>query len=137
MEANTARPLDDDEQELYDNDYDERITRADTGLRILLTLLMAVIWGLVETALAVAVIFSIVWTLIVQQQPPSRLRQFTNRLVSYSYRLWRYMTYNEARVPFPFSDFPDEIEPPAALATDSAVELRELLDLKHKGEPPA
>jgi hypothetical protein len=125
MDANPARPLD-DEDLLVDDD--ERITRADTLIRALLTLLMAVIWGLVETALAVAIIFSIIWTLIVQQPPPSRLREFANRLVSYSYRLWRYMTYNEGQVPFPFSDFPAELEPSGDLARDQALEVRELLD---------
>jgi hypothetical protein len=38
------------------------------------------------------------------------------------------MTYNEKSVPFPFSDFPDEIEPVRDLEGDDAREVRELLD---------
>ena len=113
---------------------DERIARKDTGFRAVATLLMAVIWGLVEAVLAVVVIFSIIFSLILQQPPPVRLREFANRLVAYGYRLWRYMTYNESHVPFPFSEFPDEIEPPADLGRDEASELRALLDARR--DPP-
>jgi hypothetical protein len=47
--------------------------------------------------------------------------------VSYSYRIWRYITYNEAQVPFPFSEFPAPLEPTTDLGHDDAVEVRELL----------
>ena len=30
----------------------------------------------------------------------------------YDYRIARWLTYNEQRIPFPFSDFPDSIEEP-------------------------
>lgn len=104
------------------------ITRGSTGIRILLTLLFAVIWSVVESVLAVIVIFSLLWTLITRQGPPLRLRDFSNWLVSYSYRLWRYITYNEARVPFPFSELPVPMELPGELGLDDAEEVRQLLD---------
>ena len=107
---------------------DDRITRVDTGLRVLLTLLFALVWGLIESVLAVIVVFALAWALVTRRAPPLRLRDFSNRLVSYSYRIWRYITYNDARLPFPFSDFPAALEDPAELGPDDAVELRELLD---------
>ena len=110
-----------------DATFEETIDRRDTGTRLLLTLLFAVIWGVVETALAVVVIFSLVWALIARQGPPPRLRELANRLVAYAYRIWRYLTYNEARVPFPFSEFPAALEPSGELGTDDAAEVRELL----------
>lgn len=105
--------LDQIREELVGDGPDVPISRVDTGTRILITLLMAAIWGLAETLLAVIGIFSILFTLVTEEPPPIRLRRFANRVVVYSYRIWRYITYNEARVPFPFSDFPDELEPTA------------------------
>lgn len=103
------------------------IERGDTGRRILLSLLFGLIWGLLEPVLGGIVVFALVWTLITRQPPPQRLREFSNRLVSYSYRIWRYLTYNEARVPFPFSDFPAPLEQPGELGSDRGEELRDEL----------
>ncbi len=107
--------------------FEEAIDRRDTGLRILLSLLFAVIWGVVETALAVVVVFSLVWALVARQGPPPRLRELANRLIAYAYRIWRYLSFNEARVSFPFSEFPAALEPPEELGEDAAAEVRELL----------
>jgi hypothetical protein len=115
------------EDPFLDDGGDERITRTDTLLRALLALVMAVIWGVVEVVLGAIVIFSVLFALNVQEAPPARLRELANRLVAYGYHLWRYMTYNEAQVPFPFSDFPKALEPPTEFGTSDANELRALL----------
>ncbi len=104
------------------------VRRGDTGMRILLTLLFAVIWGVLESVLGVVVLFSIAWALISRQPPPERLREVANLLVAYSYRIWRYLTYAEAQVPFPFSEFPEPVEPIGNLGDDAAPEVRGLLD---------
>ena len=130
MNANTI-----ESSELPGEDmYESEITRGSTGMRLLLTLLFAVIWSVTETVLAVVVIFSIIWALITLQAPPERVREFANTLVSYSYRVWRYMTYNEAQVPFPFSELPQALEPPSALGHDDADEVRELLGARDRDE---
>jgi hypothetical protein len=86
------------------------IDRKDTGIRILLTLLFALIAGLVESVLAVIIVFALVWALITKQPPGLRVRALANRIITYYYRIGRYLTYNESRAPFPFSDFPDAFE---------------------------
>ena len=86
------------------------IERRDTGIRILLTILFALISSVVETVLSVIVLFALIWTLVTRQAPSDRLRELANRIVAYYYRIARYLTYNEAQVPFPFSDFPDSFE---------------------------
>ncbi len=90
---------------------DFEIERKDTGIRILLTLLFALIAGLVEAILTLAVVFELLWALITKQPPGLRVRELANRALGYYYRIWRYMTYNESQLPFPFSDFPDALEP--------------------------
>ena len=89
---------------------DQRIRRGDTGLRILLSLLFALIGGVLETVLWLIVFFQLIVALATQRPPSLRVREFANRILSYYYRLGRYLTYNESRVPFPFSDFPEASE---------------------------
>ena len=98
------------------------IERSDTGIRILLTLLFYVVARAVGFVLGVVVVFELIYTLITKEAPPERVRQFANRAITYFYRVGRYLTYNERDRPFPFSDFPPEVEPPAPIreAADAA-----------------
>jgi hypothetical protein len=84
----------------------------DTGIRILLTLLFTIVASVLDTLLGVLVAFSVLWALITRQAPHPRLRSLANRIVSYGYRIARYITYNDAEVPFPFSDLAQPLEAP-------------------------
>ena len=123
MDTPRLHDTDDDLDEHRDHD----ISRFDTGLRILLTLLFALIWGLVEAVLGFIVLFGLGWTLLTRQPPPAGLRDVANRLVTYTYRIWRYVTQNEPEIPFPFSEFPAALEPTSDLGADNAAEFRELM----------
>ena len=90
---------------------DELIPRGETGFRILLSVLFVLIGSVLETVLGVVVIFQLIVALSTQRPPSLRVREFANRIISYYYKLGRYVTYNESRVPFPFSDFPRALEP--------------------------
>ncbi len=96
------------------------IERKDTGIRMLLTLLFVVILHAVEVVLAVTVLFSLAVALITKRPPGEQVRSFANRTLSYLYRIVRYLTYNEHQAPFPFADFPREVEPLAPLLTENA-----------------
>ena len=89
----------------------EEISRRETGIRILLSLLFALVWSVVEMVLLALVVFELAFALITERAPGDRIRGFANRVVSYAYRIFRYLTYNDEVVPFPFSDWPSEIEP--------------------------
>jgi len=104
-----------------------RIERSKTGLRILLTILMGLIRAVLETLLGIAVLFSLLWTLITRTPPPFRVRHLCNRAIAYFYEVWRYMTYSQSRVPFPFSEFPEPLDPLEELGGDEAREVCELL----------
>ena len=88
------------------------IDRGATAIRIVLTLLFAVIARVVELLLTVLVVFELGFTLVTQQPPRRKIRDFANQVCTYLYRLTRYLTYNEAEPPFPFTDFPESIEAP-------------------------
>ena len=89
-----------------------KYTPRQIGLRILATLFFGiVVWAILETIICLIVIFQIVYTLITES-PNTTLISFSNRVVSYVYKVFRYLTFNEDRMPFPFSRFPDEMEEP-------------------------
>ena len=103
------------------------IPRADTGIRILLTILFAAVAGVLRAVVIVIVIFELLWALITQRVPSVRMREFANRVIAYNYRLHRYLTYNEATVPFPFSPFPPALEPTGSPHEESDTDVRDLL----------
>jgi hypothetical protein len=99
---------------------DDFVPRRETGLRILLTILFLLVAGVIETLLVFIVLFELGASLVTQRPPSPRVRELANRIVSYYYKLGRYMTYNESRIPFPFADFPEAVEPDAWRADESA-----------------
>ena len=93
-----------------------QIDRKDTIIRILLTLLFVVIVArVIEAMLAMVIIFELAYALLTRRPPGERVKRFANRTLSYLYRITRFLTYNEPELPFPFADFPSEVEPPAPL----------------------
>jgi hypothetical protein len=91
------------------------IERKETGIRILLTLLFGLIMEVVvEVLLIVVILFELAYVLITKQPPGEQVKRFANRILSYLYRILRYLTYNEPEAPFPFADFPSEVEPSAS-----------------------
>lgn len=85
-------------------------TRGQTGIRILATLFFTiVVWSILETIIFLMVVFQIIYALIAEK-PNFWVKGFANRAIAYLYRILRYLTFNEDRVPFPFSRFPGEIE---------------------------
>ena len=97
----------------YDNaarESEGEIDRKDTGIRVLLTILFVLIVGVVESVLGLMILFALLWALITKQPPGLGVRALANRIITYYYRIGRYLTYNESLVPFPFSEFPDALE---------------------------
>ena len=88
---------------------DDKIDRNQTGIRILLTLLFFLIYWLVGLVLGVVILFELFFTLITQRQPSDQVKRFANQVLSYVVVIVRYMTYHEDEKPFPFSEFPPEL----------------------------
>jgi hypothetical protein len=103
--------------------FDGEIPRTETAHRIALTLLFAIIAGAIRTLLGLIVAFELLFTLITRRPPGMRVRALANRITTYYYTLLRYLTYNESRVPFPFSDFPEVLEPDSFRAEDRDSEV--------------
>jgi Domain of unknown function (DUF4389) len=89
----------------------ELITRNQIAIRLLYTLLYAAIFMVVKTIVLLITLFEYFFLLVtLQHNEPAR--KFANKVATYAYRLMRYMTLNENQRPFPFSEFPAEIELP-------------------------
>jgi hypothetical protein len=103
----------------------DEIERGDTGVRLLYTLLFIVVARVVETVLLVVIIFELLFAWITRQPPGEAVRRFANRTISYFYRIGRYLTYNDAQPPFPFAEFPEEVEEIPALEAGGDEDLDE------------
>lgn len=86
------------------------LDRGETGRRIVYTLVFSVIASITQTVLTTLVVFQLGFALITQREPGPELRHFANHALSYLVRIYRYMTYNDACPPFPFREFPDELD---------------------------
>jgi len=85
-------------------------SRKQIGIRLLYTILFFFILGIVLVIVKLAVAFQFIYFFITLK-PNKPVRQFSNKISAYGYRIFRYITLNESQRPFPFTDFPQELEP--------------------------
>jgi hypothetical protein len=96
--------------ELFMNETEgTALSRKDIGLRLLYTLLYLIALEVVKLVIQVTVLFQFIY-LLINRKYSEPLRAFSNRLSAYAYRLIRYVTLNENARPFPFTEFPAEMD---------------------------
>ncbi len=86
------------------------VSRKQIGIRLLYTILFLVILGIVLVIVKVVVVFQFIY-FFSTRKPNESVRQFSNKISIYGYRIFRYITLNESQRPFPFTNFPTELEP--------------------------
>jgi len=89
----------------------EEVSRSDVVIRIVYSLVFVVVVGILDTLLAVIVVFQLLFSLVTQTLPTRRLQRFANSVVAFYYQVLRYLTHNDSVIPFPFSDLPEPLEP--------------------------
>src|SRR4030042_1499316 len=87
------------------------VTRKQIAIRLLITLLFLPINGIVNATIVLTTLFQYVYLLITLQHSEP-VRAFANKVIGYGYRVWRFISLNENRRPFPFKEFPAEMEAP-------------------------
>ncbi len=85
-------------------------SRKAIAIRFLYTLLFLVIFELLKLILLLSTLFQFIYLLITSRHSEP-LRRFCNKLASYAYKIIRYITLNDSSKPFPFAEFPKELEP--------------------------
>ncbi len=109
-------PEDTEITDLEEAEYEDfGIDRADTLIRLVYTILYVLGLGILESVIYALAVFQLGYTLVTKSPPSETVNEVANRLVSYYYRVLRYITHNDVEKPFPFSDFPAPVEPPYAL----------------------
>lgn len=101
------------------------VSRTDVLIRLVYSIVFAAIVGLLDTLMAVIVVFQLLFSLITETLPSARLQRFANKLIAYYYQVFRYLTHNDSVIPFPFSDLPEPLEQTRAayaVADDDDVE---------------
>ena len=94
------------------NDQPEAaVSRAQIAIRLLYTVFFVGVFCILKAIILLTTAFQFVY-LFVTLKPSEPARRFANQVVTYAYRVWRYITLNENRRPFPFSEFAEEIEAP-------------------------
>jgi len=86
------------------------VSRKQIGIRLLYTILFLFILGIVLVIAKVVIVFQFIY-LFSTRKPNESVRQFSNKISTYGYRIFRYITLNENQRPFPFTDFSPELEP--------------------------
>jgi hypothetical protein len=89
----------------------EAPSRSQIGIRLLCTILFVPIYGICNALVLLTTVFQFAMLLITQKHSEP-VRVFANRVISYAYRVWRYVSLNSSQRPFPFAEFPAEVEPP-------------------------
>ena len=88
---------------------DTRPSRGAIGLRLLYTILYLIVFEILKLVIQVTVLFQYVYLLITRSYSVP-LVNFSNKAATYAYKVMRFVTLNENVRPFPFSDFPPEME---------------------------
>ncbi|MBF0279328.1 MAG: DUF4389 domain-containing protein [SAR324 cluster bacterium] len=81
------------------------------GIRLLYTLLFMFIFAISKTIVQLTLVFQFIYLFFVRR-PNEQARIFSNSISTYAYKVLRYVTLNDEQRPFPFSDWPDALEPP-------------------------
>ena len=96
------------------NDQPQEVAaRSQIAIRLLLTILFIPIYGICNALVVVTTVFQFAM-LFITLKHSEPVRAFANRVISYAYRVWRYVSLNSSQRPFPFAEFPADLEPPEA-----------------------
>lgn len=91
----------------------EPLSRSQIAVRLLYTILFLPIIGICNALVVLTTLFQFA-LLFITQQHSEPVRGFANRVISFIYRAWRYFSLNSSVRPFPFAEFPEDLEPPEA-----------------------
>ncbi len=87
------------------------IPRGKIWIRLIFAIICLVILSVMNFIIQVITLVQFV-ILLITRSYSEPLRSFSNKAAAYAYRLIRYTTLNDNARPFPFTDFPVEIERP-------------------------
>ena len=91
----------------------KKVLRKKIVIRLLYTIFFFINFEILKTIIQVSVLFQYVY-LLISKTYSEPVRNFTNKVSVYAYKVLRYVTLNENNKPYPFQDFPQIMELPEA-----------------------
>ncbi len=88
-------------------------SRQQIAIRLVYTIIFLPIYAICNMLVVLTTLFQFA-LLFITFKHSEPVRVFANRVVSLAYRIWRYVSLNSSQRPFPFSEFPEDVEPPEA-----------------------
>ena len=85
------------------------VTRKGIAIRLFYTIFFFIVFEIIKLILQVTLLFQYVY-LFITSKYSEPLREFSNKLSVYAYRIMRYVTLNENGRPFPFDKLPEAME---------------------------
>lgn len=90
-----------------DDELKQHVRDSNAWTRLLYMLLFSVFYGVAEMVLTAVVIFQFLVVLFTGGRN-SRVLSLGASLATYTYQVFRYLTYNSEQRPFPFADWPTD-----------------------------
>ncbi len=87
------------------------LSRKKIAFRFLYTIFFVIVLEILKLIIQLCVLFQYVY-LFITMGYSNPVRKFSNKVAVYAYRVMRYVALIENPRPFPFSDFPEEIDQP-------------------------
>ena len=87
------------------------VSRKNIAIRLLYTIFFLIVFEILKTIIQVTVLFQYIY-LFITTSYSRPVKGFSDRVTVYAYKVLRYITLNENTRPFPFADFPKEMDPP-------------------------
>jgi hypothetical protein len=92
------------------------VSRTQILIRLLYTVLFLIVLSIVHFLIQLATVFQYLM-LLITLSPSEPVRRVSNQVAAYGYRVMRYLALNDNVRPFPFTEFPPEMEPSVSEVT--------------------
>ena len=86
-----------------------QVSRKSILFRFLFTVFFVILLEILKIVIQLTVLFQYIY-LFITTEYSDPVRRFSNKLIAYAYKIMRYITLAENERPFPFSDFPKEMD---------------------------
>lgn len=121
------------------DDLRENVMNTNIWMRLVSMLVFAVIFGASRLVLVVVIALQFLWVLFSGKRN-EQLLAFGSQMATFIYQIYRYLTFNTEKRPFPFDEFPsadaliDDAEPETTSASDAEV-VTEAVVTEAEAEP--
>jgi len=114
------------------NDLKQNVKDSNIWMRLLFMLLFTLIFCISRVIIGAVVVVQFLWVLFTGSKN-NPLLSFGSQLAAYIYQIYRYLSFNTEKRPFPFDDFPSS----EALLDDSVEEVEPAKEETDKQEEKA